>query len=134
VSGVPPEMVAALRKASRFARLLADAMEELEALLPSEAPSNARPGRPAVVATRAEEEEILRLRFSNGRLGYRAIGARVGVSWRVVGSTLDTYASSQNPANPSQNPSTDSATHAPSKASRKGGDAQKKRLSKSDGN
>ena len=134
MSGVPPELVAGLRKASRFARLLADAMEELEALLPPETQSNPRSGRPAVVATRAQEEEILRLRHANGKIGLRAIGKRVGVSWRVVAKVLDEYAASQNSPNPSQNPSPDSAHRGRSKASRKGGEVPKKRLSKSDGN
>jgi hypothetical protein len=134
VSSVPPELVAALRKASRFAGLLADSLEELEALLPSEEQSNPGPGRPVVVATPVQEAAILRLRHSNGRLGLRAIGKRVGLSWRVVGKVLDEYAASQNPPNSSQNPSPASARRTPSKASRKGGEAPKKRLSKSDGN
>jgi hypothetical protein len=89
------ETVAAIRRLCRFAVLLADAAEDLEALLPA-SPSGPRTGRPAVVPSREQELEVLRLRHANGRLGLRSIGKRVGLSWRSVQRILDENVASQN--------------------------------------
>jgi hypothetical protein len=84
-----------IRQLARALELAALA-RELEAQLPEEQEPQ-HPGRPPVVPIPEQEREVLRLRHANGRLGYRAIGARVGLSWRIVERILSEYAASQNP-------------------------------------
>jgi hypothetical protein len=71
----------------------------------TEPPARRGQGRPRVVPTAAQVDEVLRLRTTNGRLGMRAIGDRVGISWRQVARILEeAELASQNPVSPSQKP------------------------------
>jgi hypothetical protein len=69
-------------------------------------PATTQPrGRPRKNPEPWQEDEVLRLRHANGKLGYRAIGEKVDLSWRVVQRILD--AASQKGALTSQNSSAD---------------------------
>jgi type II secretory pathway component PulJ len=68
-----------------------------------------RRGRPRVEPAAWQIDEVLRLRHSNGRLGLRAIGAKVDLSWRLVERILEQEnTASQKGAPASQKPSADS--------------------------
>jgi hypothetical protein len=69
-----------------------------------------RGGRPRIDPAPWQVDEVLRLRHANGKLGYRAIGEKVDLSWRVVQRILD--AASQKGALASQNSSADDESSA----------------------
>jgi hypothetical protein len=113
-----------IRQLCRALELAASLARELEAAL-TEEQEQTGPGRRPIVPTPEQEREVLRLRHTNGRLGYRAIGARVEppLSWRVVARILNEYEASQNPSETSQNSSALGAAKARSTSNRprKGG-------------
>jgi hypothetical protein len=79
-------------------------LAELIAALPKETPTAPRPGRPLLRATPAQIAEVLRLKHTNGKIGLRVIGERVGLSWHLVQRILDEHAPSENTLDPSENP------------------------------
>jgi hypothetical protein len=64
-----------------------------------------RRGRPRIEPTPFQVAEVIRLRNSNGRPGYRVIGDAVGLSWLIVGRILTEHEASQKDASASQKPS-----------------------------
>jgi hypothetical protein len=61
-------------------------------------------GRPRIEPAVWQVAEVLRLRESNGRLGYRAIGEKVGLSWLIVERIIRENAASQKGVLASQKP------------------------------
>ena len=88
------------------ARLLSLASAHLLELADAEDPAvPQRRGRPRIEPEAWQIDEVLRLRHANGRLGYRAIGEKVDLSWHLVQRILD--AASEKDALPSEKPSDD---------------------------
>jgi hypothetical protein len=98
VTGGDDELVRRLRTVCVFGKLFARAVAELEAVLPVEKqPARRAAGRPRVVPTAEQVAGTVWLRHHNGKLGYAAIGERVGLNKAVVQRILDEHAPSEKP-------------------------------------
>ena len=89
--------------ANRALEIVTRELAEIEAAISTTTAADVSPsrgpGRPPIEPTGAQIAQVLRLRFTNGRLGVRAIGARVDppLSWEIVKRILTEYASGNTP-------------------------------------